>query len=369
MKDKFIFLELLRGMAALAVCLSHLRNFLFIDYINLESPSFLTSLFYFSTSLGHSAVIIFFVISGYLVGGQCYNNFISNKFLFKKYLIDRMVRLWTVLIPALLLTLIIDMIGIRLIESVGYDGYFYNILGSGPITFNDAYNYSISTFIGNLFFLQTILNPIYGSNSPLWSLAYEFWYYLFFPILLFFYLYDKKYKFLYFFSLIFLIIYLFPSDLVIGFIYWLFGFIGYILNRNYLNSGKLFLKFFSLFSFLLFLLIDQFYKTYISHIFLSISTGILILNWNDFSLKSIYLKKIILFFSNISFSLYLIHFPIMAFIFFVFLAPTQYLPIFNSFFIFFIIFFFIIFISFIFWFIFEKRTLLIKKYLYLKLKI
>jgi len=36
----------------------------------------------------------------------------------------------------------------------------------------------------NVFFLQTITVPVYGSNSPLWSLANEFWYYLLFPLLL-----------------------------------------------------------------------------------------------------------------------------------------------------------------------------------------
>ncbi len=39
--------------------------------------------------------------------------------------------------------------------------------------------------VGNALFLQTILVPTYGDNSPLWSLANEFWYYLMFPLLWF----------------------------------------------------------------------------------------------------------------------------------------------------------------------------------------
>jgi peptidoglycan/LPS O-acetylase OafA/YrhL len=33
--------------------------------------------------------------------------------------------------------------------------------------------------------MQTIVAPVFGSNGPLWSLANEFWYYLTFPLLLF----------------------------------------------------------------------------------------------------------------------------------------------------------------------------------------
>jgi peptidoglycan/LPS O-acetylase OafA/YrhL len=35
--------------------------------------------------------------------------------------------------------------------------------------------------VGNVFFLQTIVVPTFGSNGPLWSLANEFWYYMLFP--------------------------------------------------------------------------------------------------------------------------------------------------------------------------------------------
>ncbi len=37
-------------------------------------------------------------------------------------------------------------------------------------------------FFGNLFFLQGIFTPVFGSDTALWSLAYEFWYYILFPL-------------------------------------------------------------------------------------------------------------------------------------------------------------------------------------------
>jgi peptidoglycan/LPS O-acetylase OafA/YrhL len=40
----------------------------------------------------------------------------------------------------------------------------------------------LSTLLGNLAFVQTIAVPTYGTNGPLWSLANEFWYYVLFPL-------------------------------------------------------------------------------------------------------------------------------------------------------------------------------------------
>jgi peptidoglycan/LPS O-acetylase OafA/YrhL len=37
-------------------------------------------------------------------------------------------------------------------------------------------------FVGNLFFVQGILVPSFGTDGPLWSLANEFWYYILFPL-------------------------------------------------------------------------------------------------------------------------------------------------------------------------------------------
>jgi peptidoglycan/LPS O-acetylase OafA/YrhL len=40
-----------------------------------------------------------------------------------------------------------------------------------------------SGFLGNLLFLQSVFCDPFGSDSPLWSLSYEFWYYMLFPLL------------------------------------------------------------------------------------------------------------------------------------------------------------------------------------------
>lgn len=79
--NKYVAFEFLRAGAALLVCMSHIRNFLFVDFGDLDSPGFSDRLFYAATSLGHEAVIVFFVLSGYFVGGSVWNRLNGEGFM------------------------------------------------------------------------------------------------------------------------------------------------------------------------------------------------------------------------------------------------------------------------------------------------
>ena len=70
LKHRLVHLDCLRGVAALLVCLEHLRAFLFVPFAQLKSLGVFTKGFYLVTGLGHQAVMIFFVLSGFLVGGS-----------------------------------------------------------------------------------------------------------------------------------------------------------------------------------------------------------------------------------------------------------------------------------------------------------
>lgn len=134
--------------------------------------------------MGHQAVIVFFVLSGFLVGGGAIRALKNRRWSTKLYLLQRATRLWVVLIPALLLVALLDTIGSRFFSS---SIRIYATLRSPVLT--SVWNvipihFSASTFAGNLFFLQGILVPYFGSDCPLWSLSYEFWYYIMFPVLL-----------------------------------------------------------------------------------------------------------------------------------------------------------------------------------------
>jgi peptidoglycan/LPS O-acetylase OafA/YrhL len=171
-------LDMIRGLAALEVALGHLRGFLFDDYFHLANPSLLVKAFYFLTGFGHQSVTVFFVLSGYLVGGSVLAA--RSEGFFERYAVQRLSRLWIVLLPCLAATAIWNLLGYH---AGGAD--FLN----GKL---DAHTFvilpvrtDIFAFLGNLFFLQTIVTPVYGDNVPLWSLANEFWYYVLFPLLFF----------------------------------------------------------------------------------------------------------------------------------------------------------------------------------------
>lgn len=125
--------------------------------------------------------MVFFVLSGYFVGGSVISGLRKGGFSCGRYGQARLTRLWMVLLPALLLTLGIDVLG-SMWNPGAYAGGLSERFMSGPTIMQPA-AHDLWTFLGNLSFLQTVTVPVYGSNGPLWSLANEFWYYLMFPLL------------------------------------------------------------------------------------------------------------------------------------------------------------------------------------------
>ena len=73
-------LDLVRGAAALLVMLGHLRNLFFVDFSEVASNANpLVKLVYLATGFSHYAVMIFFVLSGFLVGGGVLRGRIDGK--------------------------------------------------------------------------------------------------------------------------------------------------------------------------------------------------------------------------------------------------------------------------------------------------
>jgi peptidoglycan/LPS O-acetylase OafA/YrhL len=167
-----------RGLAAAAVAFQHLRALLFLDWPQTTSHSYFVGIFYFMAKFGHPAVIVFFVLSGFLVGSSGFRSIESRTWSFPRYLLHRFLRLEIVLLPALLLGLICDLAGIHLLgASALYNGGWHLMVRSGSIDLR------WNTLLGNAAFVQDILVPTFGSNGPLWSLSYEFWYYVIFGLI------------------------------------------------------------------------------------------------------------------------------------------------------------------------------------------
>lgn len=170
-------LDMIRGLAAIVVVVGHLRAFFLVDYGE-TSRSVASAIFYLATGFHHQAVIFFFVLSGFLVGGGVVRQYRRGAFQWSGYLVHRLCRLWIVIVPALLLTALWDLWGAH-VDPAAYAGRYLAQFDSGP---SAAYDLSPLTYLGNIAFLQTIAVPAYGSNGPLWSLANEFWYYILFPL-------------------------------------------------------------------------------------------------------------------------------------------------------------------------------------------
>lgn len=234
MQNRDISLDLVRGLSALAVLASHLRAFLFRDLGELTSPDLFTKIFYVATGFGHQAVMVFFVLSGYFVGGGICRAFLGSGFSWRRYLVARLSRLYVVLVPALVLTFCCDLTGRHLRPDV-YQGSRHEAYSSGPEA-GQAISLSFETAACNLLFLQTILVPVFGSNSPLWSLANEFWYYLLFPISVLAALsWRSPVRAALLFLLFGLLLFWLPRPLAVQGLIWLFGVAVWLVRHRFLS--------------------------------------------------------------------------------------------------------------------------------------
>ena len=151
----YFWIDYFRFIAALIVCLVHVRAYLFVNFsqIRLEDQTLINKIWFFVTRLGVESVVVFFVLSGFFVGGKALERFSNNNFNAKEYFIDRLSRIFVPLIPAIFITIIV------------------NYIVSGWIDF--------PAVLANLASLQGVISPPLKGNGPLWSLSYEVWFYIF----------------------------------------------------------------------------------------------------------------------------------------------------------------------------------------------
>jgi peptidoglycan/LPS O-acetylase OafA/YrhL len=175
-----VFLDVIRGGAAILVAVGHARFLLLEDAASLPSMGTPQMVFYFLTTLGPTAVMIFFVLSGFLVGGRVWTTISENGWNWKEYAIARISRLYVVLIPAIVIGVPLDLLGSHFL---GWTAP-YRVPDYGSMLPESVRGAITPTIIaGNAIFLQEILVPTVGSNHPLWSLTNEGWYYAIFPLM------------------------------------------------------------------------------------------------------------------------------------------------------------------------------------------
>ena len=154
-KNRLEKLEALRGFAALYVVLFHtLPQKIFLWGINVGT------IFRF----GPEAVIVFFVLSGFVIKYTFHRSADKS---FKYYFTRRFIRLY---IPLFFIFLL---------------GYVIKCYSEGTLA-----NPEWRTLLGNIFMLQDVISQkpnviaaAYMGNGVLWSLSYEWWFYMLFFVL------------------------------------------------------------------------------------------------------------------------------------------------------------------------------------------
>jgi peptidoglycan/LPS O-acetylase OafA/YrhL len=148
------WLDWLRFGAAFAVLLCHARGGHWMDWGSLEASSKtgMVAAFFAMTRPNQEPVVVFFVLSGFLVGGRLIEKLINGSFCAAEYTLDRFSRIYIPLVPALALSAIAA-----------------SVLGN---------QVKVAELAGNLLSLQGIACKSFAGNEPLWSLAYEVWFYV-----------------------------------------------------------------------------------------------------------------------------------------------------------------------------------------------
>ena len=307
----YVLFDTIRGLSAFLVVIGHMRNAIFPPYDSLNNPKIHDQFFYFITGFGHEAVIIFFVLSGFFVGGSVIKNVEQIKL--STYIIKRLTRLWIVLIPALILTAICD----YFLPTDFLAQAEQSTINSLPL--QSEYSGNVVTFVCNLLFLQETACVPFGTNSPLWSLAYEFWYYVLFPAIALLFSHTLALSSKIAVGIVIVVISMLLSNhILLLFPIWILGSCVFLAHtRIILNFA---FKLVSLMVLLIILLVIrlQILDGLLADYILGISFSIFMITCIQFErtrkLQPLYIKASA-FFANISFTLYAVHFPILMLIY------------------------------------------------------
>lgn len=165
----------------------------YLQHTNQYSFAAKLGVYFFSLfKYGHEMVLFFFVLSGFVIhlryAKQIASGNTNSSFDLIPYIKRRARRIYPPLIAAVVLGFLLDYTG----KYLGYS--IYNNATPYPLINNNIHiDFTVTNLLGNLFFLQNTYVPVWGSNTPLWSLKFEWWFYMLYPLL---YLMNKKHVWL-----------------------------------------------------------------------------------------------------------------------------------------------------------------------------
>lgn len=183
LRAQLAFLDGLRGFAAFYVMVGHARWLLWEGYAEgfKRHPERYSALgravvyLLAACRWGHEAVLFFFVLSGFVIHLRYARKLADGAGAFDlwPYLGRRARRLYPPLVAALVVTLALDLAGAHL--------QLPTALRATPnalINANLGFDHSPRVLLRNLVF---IMDPVFGSDGPLWSLNYEWYFYMIYP--------------------------------------------------------------------------------------------------------------------------------------------------------------------------------------------
>lgn len=159
-----VTLDLIRALSAQMVAVGHGISFLRIATW-LHEPNF--------PWLQNIGVLIFFLLSGFLITHSTFSKKARSDYNFKIFFIERFSRIYSGYLPAMILVVLLDVLFISLFGKSNY-----------------PYDFGLKAFLGNLFMLEDY--PLFqkqiavtslGTARPFWTLAVEWWIYMFFGCL------------------------------------------------------------------------------------------------------------------------------------------------------------------------------------------
>ena len=152
--------------------------------------------------MGSYAVLVFFILSGFLIAHSIREKSKSNLgYGFGNYVIDRFFRIYPPFVAALLLVFVLD------VAQFEYTGQFYSFIQyliSLSINLLQMQEFPLATYINEHYMIEAFRFRLMGTNIPLWTISIEWWLYLFYGFLIFFIVKARKVKFIHWALLLFL---------------------------------------------------------------------------------------------------------------------------------------------------------------------
>lgn len=164
------YLDLLRGFAAQLVLLGHIYSMVLFPGETL--------------GLGDLGVIIFFILSGFLISYTSLSKVSRGNYSFSAYLTDRFFRIFVPYIPAVVLILLLD----SYVYNYTNNRVYFEHYGIKDLlaTLGMLQQHPVGLFFDKLLGISQVKLSTFGSARPLWTVAIEWWLYVVFGLALFF---------------------------------------------------------------------------------------------------------------------------------------------------------------------------------------